>query len=117
MKKVILSLVVVGISCSLYAEEMGTAIVNGLVQVVEKKIDADKDVAIQKKAKVTVDGGSTIEAKSKMGKDNVVVGAVGTVVAVGEEVEISGSTIKAESEMDSDNVVVGTAGTVVLGAH
>jgi len=72
MKKVILSLVVIGISCSLYAEDMGTTIVNGLVKVAETKIEADKAVAIAKKAKVTVDGGSTIEAKSEMGKDNKV---------------------------------------------
>ena len=117
MKKIVLSLVCVGLFSSLLAEDMGTALVNGAVKVAEKKIEADKEVAIKKKAKVTVDGGSTVEAKSEMGKDNVVVGAVGTVVAVGEEVEISGSEVKAESKMDDDNVIVGTAGTVVLGAH
>jgi len=52
-----------------------------------------------------------------MGKDNKVIGAVGTVVAIGEDVEISGSTVRGESKMDDGNLVVGTAGTVVLGAH
>lgn len=117
MKKVILTLVTIGLISSLNAEDMGTALVNGVVKVVEKKIEADKEVAIMKKAKVTVDGGSSLEAISQMGSDNVVVGAVGTIVAVGEEVEISGSELKAESQMDSDNVVVGTSGTIVLGAH
>ena len=117
MKRVILALVTVGLFSSLYAEEMGTAIVDGLVKVVEKKIDADARVAIQKKAKVTVDGGSDLTAVSEMGNENVVVGAVGTIVAVGEEVEISNSDITAISDMGNENVVVGSAGTVVLGAH
>lgn len=115
MKKVILSLVTIGFISILNAEDMG--LVQAVVEVAKTKINADKEVAIQKKAKVTVDGGSKISGESKMGKDNKVIGAVGTVVAIGEEVEISGSDVSAKSEMDSDNLVVGTAGTVVLGAH
>jgi len=116
MKKIVLSLVCIGLfSSSLLAEDMG--VVKALASVAETKIKEDAKVAIQKKSKVTVDGGSKIEAKSKIGNDNVVVGAVGTVVAIGEEVEISGSDIRAKSDIGNDNVVVGTSGAVVLGAH
>lgn len=115
MKKVILTLGIVGLFSLLNAQDMG--VVSALADVAKTKINADKDVAIAKKAKVTVDGGSKIVAEGKIGTDNVVVGAVGTVVAIGEEVEISGSDITAKSEIGNDNVVVGTVGTVVLGAH
>lgn len=117
MKKFVFSLVTIALISSLNAEDMGTSLINGAVKVAETKIKEDAKVAIANKATVTVDGGSHLEAKSKMGKDNVVVGAVGTIVAVGQEVEISGSDIKAESKMDNNNKVIGTAGTVVLGAH
>jgi len=115
MKKIVLSLVCVGFFSSLLAEDMG--LVTAVAKVAETKIKEDGKTARAKKARVTVDGASKIKAESKMGKDNLVVGAVGTVVAVGEDVEISGSDITAKSDMDENNKVIGTAGTVVLGAH
>lgn len=77
MKKVILTLGVVGLFSLLNAQDMG--LVTAVVKVAEKKIEADAKVAIQKKAKVTVEN-SDIIAESKMGNDNVVVGTTGVVV-------------------------------------
>lgn len=112
MKKLIIGTCIALTMTNIYAEDM----VGAVAGVLKAKIEADKEVAISKKQKVTVDN-SVIIAKSKMGKDNIAVGNIGGVVAIGEEVEITNSRIEATSEMDEGNIVVGNVGGVVLGAH
>jgi len=113
MKKIVLSLVCVGLFSSLYAEDMG--VVAALTDVAKTKIKEDAETARANKSEVKIDN-SEISAKAEKGNDNVVVGIDGSVVAVGEQVEISNSEISAESKMGNDNVVVGVTGSVVLGA-
>ena len=115
MKKIVLSLVCVGLFSSLLAEDMG--LVTAVAKVAETKIKEDGKTARAGKSTVKIDGGSKVSALSKMEKDNLVVGAVGTVAIVGEEVEISGSDVTAESHMGSNNKLIGTAGSVLVGGH
>jgi formylmethanofuran dehydrogenase subunit C len=113
MKKVLLTLIVLGIASFLNAQDLVQAVEN----IAKEKIQQDAKVAIANQSEVKVENGSTIEAKSEMESDNKNFGVIGTVVAVGSDVEISNSDIKAESKMNSGNVNVGTVGAVILGAH
>jgi len=115
MKNIVLSLVCIGLFSSLVAEDMG--LVTAVVKVAETKIKEDGATARAGKSTVVIDSGSKISALSKMDKDNLVVGAVGTVAIVGEDVEISGSEVSAESHMGTGNKVIGTAGSVLVGGH
>ena len=113
MKKIVLSLVCVGLFSSVLAEDMG--VVAALADVAKTKIQEDAKTARANKSEVKIDN-SEIKALAEKGNDNVVIGIDGSVVAVGEQVEISNSEISAESKMGNDNVVVGITGSVVLGA-
>ncbi len=115
MKKIVLSLVCVGLFSSLLAEDMG--LVTAVVKVAEAKIKEDGETARVGKSTVVIDSGSKVSAESTMDKDNLIVGAVGTVAVVGEDVEISGSDVTAESHMGSGNKIIGTAGSVLVGGH
>ena len=112
MKKLLLSTCILVAFTNSYA----TDFVGAAADVLKAKIEADRDVAMGKKQIVKVEN-STISGTSIMGKDNVVVGNNGGVVAIGEEVEISNSTISGTAIMGDNNVVIGNNGGVVLGAH
>lgn len=112
MKKVLIIISLIGLFTSAVAQDL----VGAMSDVLKEKIKADAEVAKANKAKVTVEN-SVIEASSKMGNDNIAVGNIGGVVAVGEEVTIEGTTIKASSDMGNGNVAIGNVGGVVLGAH
>ena len=108
MKKIVLSLVCVGLFSSLSAEDMG--MVAASVDIAKTKIKEDAVVTKGEQVKIS---NSKISTESEMGNDNVVVGIDGSVVAKGKQVEISNSKVSAESEMGNDNVVVGIDGSVV----
>jgi sulfur carrier protein ThiS len=116
MKKVILSLVTIGLFSTLNAEGLGSDFIKAGADVLKKKIEADKDVAIQKKATVEVEN-STLIAEAEMNNENIVVGANGAIVAVSEEATIDNSDLIAKSKMNNENVVVGANGAIILGAH
>ena len=128
MKKVILSLVCVGLFSSLSAEGMG--VVAALTDVAKTKIKEDA-YARAPKSEVKIDN-SQIHATAEKGNDNVVLGTDGSVVAAladiaktkikedahtdrakKSDVKIDNSEIHATAEQGNDNFVVGIDGSVV----
>ena len=116
MKKVILTFVTLGLISSLSAEGLGSELIDAGTDIAKAKIEADKQVAIQNKAEVTVEN-STLIAEGNVGDNSVAIGANGAIVMVGEEVTVDDSTIIAEGNIGDDSVVVGANGAVILGAH
>jgi len=122
MKKVILTLVTIGLFSSVNAESLGSVEDGGkslgatAAEAVESTTSADETMASSEgKSSVKVEN-STLIAESEMGNENVVVGVNGAIVAKGEDVAIENSTIVAVSEMGNENVVVGVNGAVVAEA-
>ena len=116
MKKVILSLAVISLFSSLHAEGLGSELISAGTKIAEKKIEADKQVAIANQAEVTI-ANSTLMAEGEVGKDSVMVGANGAIVMVGSDVEVETSTVIAEGTVGDDSVVVGANGAIIVGAH
>ena len=112
MKKVILSLVTVGLFSSVYAEEL----IDAGVEIAKAKIEADKEVAIANQSEVTIEN-STLIAEGEVGEGAVMVGANGAIVMVGSDVEVENSTMIAEGKVDEGAVVVGANGAIIVGAH
>ncbi len=112
MKKVILTLVTIGLVSSLYAEEL----IDAGVEIAKAKIEADKQVAIANQAEVTI-ANSTLIAEGEVGNDSVMVGANGAIVTVGSDVDIEDSTMIAVGKIGDNSVVVGANGAIVTGAN
>jgi len=116
MKKVILSLAVISLFTSLNAEGLGSELIDAGTEIAKAKIEADKEVALENQAEVTIED-STLIAEGEVGTDSVMVGINGGIVMVGSDVEVEHSTMIAEGKVGDDSVVVGVNGGIVAGAH
>jgi len=116
MKKVILSLVVIGMMSSLNAEGLGSELIDAGADIAKEKIKADKEVALANQAEVTIEN-STLIAEGEVGDNSVMVGANGAIVMVGNDVTVENSTMIAEGEVGDNSVVVGANGAIIVGAH
>ena len=108
MKKILLVLTLSAFSTSVFAIVLASA----AVDVAKAKIKADKEVAMSKKAAVTVNN-SSFDVKTKI-DHGAVVGNSGF-IAVGEDVDIENSKVKIDTQVDH-GVMMGNSG-VILGAH
>ncbi len=107
MKKVILSLVTIGLFASLNAESL---VDEGISQELESKA---ADTGSNSQVRVE---NSVITTEANIAKDAVAIGTVGSVAVEGEDVLIENTILMSEANIEKDAVAIGTIGSTEINA-